>query len=269
MKARRAFTLLEILTVVAIIAIMVTASVVSVRQGQGAARIRGATRDIYATIRHARSMALVSQQPSIITYSTERDGDEVVAKIDITTAKMFNDNAVKVATTLEGEEVKLTEDDEPVAEETRKAYTVDGEDPTVQADFKGQTVEDVLFAPISTDVVRGIRIKVTKEGESLDGVEESRTKPKISVFSNVDYLLGKFTEKKSAEKAKAAEAEETKASTGLDDQEPVSVVWEANGRTEPHRVWIFADGTDPEKGLSIKIDRFGGAKVVSSGGEDE
>lgn len=270
MKAHRAFTLIEILTVVAIVAIMVTASVVSVRQGQGAARIRGATRDIYATIRHARSMALVSQQPSIITYSTEHDGDEVVAKIDITTAKMFNDNAVKVAETLDGEKVKLTEDDEPAAEEMQKSHTVGGEDPTAEAGFKGQTVEDVLFAPISTDVVRGIRIKVTKEGETLDGVEETRAKPKISVFSNVDYLLGKFNEKKSAEKAKAAEAEDAKAAApGLDDQEPVSVVWEANGRTEPHRVWIFADGTDPEKGLSIKIDRFGGAKVIGSGERDE
>jgi len=264
-KAHRAFTLLEILTVVAIISIMVTASVVSVRQGQGAARIRGATRDIFATIRHARSMALVSQQPSIITYSTEHDGDDVVAKIDITTAKMFNDNAVKVAETLfEGDRVNLV-DDEPVAEDLHKAYTVNGEDPTVQSDFKGQTVEDVLFAPISTDVVRGIRIKVTKEGETLDGYEETRTKPKISVFSNVDYLLGRFNQKKSEEAAKKAEAEESKAPSGIEDQEPVSIVWEANGRTEPHRVWIFADGTDPEKGLSIKIDRFGGAKVIGSG----
>jgi len=259
---RRAFTLLEILTVVAIIAIMVTASVVSVRRGQAGARIRGATRDIFATIRHARSMALVSQQPSIITYSTVMDGDDVVARIDITTAKMFNDNAVRVATTLEGETVSL-EDDEPAGDDRHKAYTVDGEDPTAEADFKGQTIEDVLFAPISTDVVRGIRIKVTKEGETLDGYAETRTKPKISVFSNVDYLLGKFNEKKSAEKAAAAEVES--APSGTEDQEPVSVVWEANGRTEPHRVWIFADGTDPEKGLSIKVDRFGGAKVIGSG----
>jgi len=268
-KARCAFTLLEILTVVAIAAIMVTASVVSVRQGQSGARIRGATRDIYATIRRARSMALVSQQPSIITYSTEHDGDDVIAKIDITTAKMFADNAVKVATTLEGETVNIVEDDAPAETEMRKSHTVNGEAPTVQADFKGQTVEDVLFSPISTDVVRGIRIKVTREGETLDGYEEERAKPKISVFSNVDYLLGKFNQKKSEEKAKKEEESSDKTPSGVEDQEPLSIVWEANGRTEPHRVWIFADGTDPEKGLSIKVDRFGGAKVIGSGGEEE
>jgi len=260
MKARRAFTLLEILTVVAIIAIMVTASVVSVRQGQGAARIRGAARDIFAIIRHARSMALVSQQPSIITYATVHDGDDVVAKIDITTAKMFNDNQVKEATTLSGEKVRLVEEDAGDAEAIGEGG--------------GQSVEDVLFAPISTDVVRGIRIKVTKEGETLAGGEtEARAQPKISVFSNVDYLLGKFQEKKAAETAKKEESSDAhsgaSATAGLDDQEPVSVVWEANGRTEPHRVWIYPDGSDPEKGLSIKVDRFGGAKVIGSGGEED
>jgi len=268
---RRGFTLLEILTVVAIIAIMVTASVVSVRQGQGFARIRGATRDIYATIRHARSMALVSQQPSIIKYSTVHEGDEVVAKIEIATAKMFNDTAVKVATTLSGETVRLVEEEAPPAEEVRtKSHTVDGEAPTVTENSGGQSVEDILFAPISTDVVRGIRIKVTKEGETLEGVTEERAKPKISVFSNVDYILRKYNEKKAVERAKAQESDTGVSDVASgDEQEEVSVVWEANGRTEPHRVWIFPDGSDPEKGLSIKVDRFGGAKVVGSGGEED
>jgi len=266
---RRGFTLLEILTVVAVIAIMVTASVVSVRSGQSAARIRGATRDIFATIRHARSMALVSQQPSIITYSTEHDGDEVVAKLAITTAKIFNGNEVKVATTLGGESVRISDDAESAAPTKRGK---DDPDPAAaNLDKGGQTVEDILFAPISTDVVRGIRIKVLREGEALDGTVEEKSKPKISVFSNVDYLLGKFNERKAAEKAKEQSATEadTPAAGGLDDQEPVSIVWEANGRTEPHRVWIYADGSDPEKGLSIKIDRFGGAKVIGNGGDDE
>lgn len=51
-------------------------------------------------------------------------------------------------------------------------------------------------------------------------------------------------------------------------QEPVSIVWEVNGRTEPHQVWIYRDGSTPEKGLSIKVDRFGGAKVLGLGEDD-
>ena len=49
----------------------------------------------------------------------------------------------------------------------------------------------------------------------------------------------------------------------------VSVVWEVNGRCEPHRVYVYPAGKSPESGLCIKIDRFGAAKVLSFGEEDE
>ena len=80
---RRAFTLIEILVVVAIMAIMATSTVLGVRAGQDAARVKGATRDIMASIRHARSMALVMMQPAIITDSTTHVDDEVCAQIKV------------------------------------------------------------------------------------------------------------------------------------------------------------------------------------------
>lgn len=258
---RRAFTLIELLAIVAIIGIMVTASVVNVRAGQGAARVRAATRDIFAMIRHARSVALVSQQPSVITYSTATVDDEPCAKVDINSAKIMSAGEVTSATTLEGTTVSLV-DDEPAA---------GGEESSGEG---GQTVEDVLFAPISSDVVRGIRLKVLKEGEELDySPDDAKAKPKISVFSNVDYLIGKLNDAqaKEAEKKSAGKDDASKpptASAGIDDQEPVSIVWEVNGRTEPHKVWVYPDGSSPENGLCIKVDRFGAVKVLGAG-EDE
>ena len=129
---RRAFTLIELLVIVAIIGIMVATSVVNIGAGQRAARIRGATRDIFAVIRHARSTALVTQQPSVITYSTVTIDDEVCAKVEINAAKILNADTVQRASTLSGEMVSL--------------YDNDGSD----GDSGGLTVEDVLFAPIST-----------------------------------------------------------------------------------------------------------------------
>ena len=259
---RRAFTLIELLTIVAIIGIMVTASVVNVRAGQGAVRVRAAARDIFATIRHARSVALVTQQPSIITYSTGTVDDEVCAKVEINSAKIFGSDSVRSATTLEGANVNLI--DEP-----------QDADSTTSGEGGGQTAEDVLFAPISEDVVRGVRLKVLKEGEELDYVsDEAKAKPKISVFSNVDYLIGKLNDSKAkaAEEKAAAEkdamAAVAAAASGMEDQEPVSIVWEVNGRTEPHRVWVYPNGATPDKGLCIKIDRFGGMKVLAEGEDD-
>ena len=76
--------------------------------------------------------------------------------------------------------------------------------------------------------------------------------------------------RKTAESEKKAEP--APADTGkavAENQEPVDVVWEANGRVEPHRVWVYADGKRPEDGLCIKIDRFGAAKVISGDGREE
>ena len=81
--ARRAFTLIELLVIVAIMATMVSVSVVSIRAGQSSARIKGATRNVMAAIRHARSMALVMMQPAIVTYSTTTVDDEVCAQVKV------------------------------------------------------------------------------------------------------------------------------------------------------------------------------------------
>ena len=270
---RRGFTLIELLVIVAIICGMAGVGVVSVRAGQGAARVKGATRDIFAAIRHARSQALVSQKPVIITYSTDEVEGEAMAKVEVTSAKLFSDEVDRSKVrTLTGE---------PLAASKRELVHIrDGEDAggdpatgTQQTeDAGGSVVQDVLFAPIKEDVVKGMRLKVVV-GETGGEAAGDGRKPRLSVFSNVDYLLGKFKEKKTA--AAPSEASEPsadgreKGAKKDERQEPVSVVWETNGLVDPHQVWIYADGQTPEGGLSIRIDRFGAAKVLSGDGRED
>lgn len=262
---RRAFTLIEIIVVVAILAIMATAAVVGVRSGQDAARVKGATRDIMAAIRHARSMALVMMQPAIITYSTERDGDDVCAKITVDGAKLMSSGSSDTVQTLSGEIVRR---DGSKVDDAKKPAVGEDEPKELLGDSGGDSVEDVLFAPISSEVVRGVRIKVLTGDELAETTQtEQKSANRISVFSNVDYLLGKYKEKKT-EEAKAAseqpaDQQASPANGSGEDQEPVSLVWEANGRCDPHRVLVYLDGKNPESGLCINIDRFGAAKVVS------
>ena len=250
---RRAFTLIELLVIIVIVATMVTVSVLSVRSGQLAARTKGAARDIFAAIRHARSTALLTQQPAIITYSNERVDDEVCAKITVTGTKLMRESVVQQAITLSGKKVAI------------------GGEESGEGDEAGAmtSVGDILFSPVSEEVVKGMRLKVLKEGEELEVSAGEGAKNKISVFSNVDYLLGRYTEKSQAEEPEKPEADQTgKAKADDDEMEPTSIVWEVNGRTEPHKVYVYQDGSKPEKGLVIKIDRFGGAKVAS-GSEDD
>ena len=253
---RRAFTLLEILTVVAIISVIVATAVVGLNSGTDAARLRGSVRDIFATIRQARTTALVTQNPCVLTYSVGKVDGEPCAKVEIVSAKMFGANPVTTVETLSGETIEIG----------------DGQN----GDEGGETMEEILFAPISDDVVKGIVLKVLKEGEQLEETERDaeKNRPKISVFSNVDYLIGRYSEskkeseeKESAEEEKSGASDTSKFSSGDDDQPPTSVVWEVNGRCEPHRVWVYRAGKSPDSGLQIRVDRFGAVKIVA-GDED-
>ena len=279
--ARRAFTLIELLVIVAIIGIMTTAAILSVASGQTAVRVKGATRDVFAAIRHARSTALVTQKPAIITYSNTMVDGESLAKIEITSATLFHTVDRSNIQTITGEPVRGLDDEAGVVDPKRTADDAasggDAAKPDSSDKEEGQTIAEILFAPISDEVLRGMRIKVQK-GDELPATigGEERVKPKLSVFSNVDYLLGRFKDAKAeaAKEAKKKESDGEPDSTSSDapaeeGSEPVSIVWETNGRVEPHQVWVYPDGSRPEDGQLIRVDRFGGAKVVSGDGRED
>ena len=265
---RGAFTLVELLVIVAIIGIMATTAVVSIVGGQRAVRVKGAARDVFAAIRQARSVALVTQQPVILKYSTGSDGGEPVAKVEIVSAKLMDTQTDRsdVQTVTGG----------PVPGSSRELVHVEKEESADAKDSEdGASMEEILFAPVSEEVVRGMRLKVLRGDESLEPTEGAAARKKISIFSNVDYLIGRYDEaraeaKKKEEEKKKAEAENSASPTAGDEgtTEEVKIVWESNGRVEPHKVWIYPDGKNPQDGLMVKVDAFGGAKVMS-GDESE
>lgn len=266
---------MEILVVVAIMATMVSVGVVSVMAGQGAARVKGATRDIMASIRRARSQALVLMQPVVVTYSTMRVDDDVCAQIEVEGAQLMNSDSSDTVQTLSGETVMRDGTSlEDHQRELKRQERLSDDEEDLLPEGSGDSMEQILFSPISTDVVKGIRLKVTKGDELLrTEAEERKSSNRISVFSNVDYLLGKYKEKKEEDAKKAdvpagTDTDTSSSSTVDEDQEPVSVIWETNGRCDPHRVWIYRDGSRPEDGLCIKVDHFGAVKVISGDEED-
>ena len=277
---RRAFTLLELMVVIAVIGLLLSVGVASISAGKGAVRVKGAARDVYGAIRRARSTALVTGQPAIVTYSTVRKDGETLAKVEIASAKLFDaaTDRSKVQT-LSGAPLKDAGQEmvhiegakaEPVAKggDSGAAESGDG------ASGDGETVADILFAPVDDEVAKGMRLKVVKGDEALAEADTGR-KTKISVFSNVDYLIGRYKDAKAAARQKvqtqngAAGDEAEDAAEADESAPPVSVVWETNGRVEPHQVWVYADGQRPEEGLLIRIDRFGAAKVLPGDGREE
>ena len=277
---RRAFTLIELLVIVAILATMVTIGVGSIASGRGMAQVKGATRDVYAAIRHARSVALVTGQRVLVNYSNEKVDDAVCVKIEVVAAKIMNADGNRPKPTpywvedykdLPQQKTKLVN----IRGSEAKPVVSDGESEDATATDGGETLEEILFSPMDTSVVKGMRILVKKGDEALTEETDVQTRSRISVFSNVDYLQNRYKEAKAESKSKA-EGEEGKTkdegavgSGSVNDMEgEVSVVWETNGAVEPHRIWIYPDGKKPEDGLQLNVDSFGAVKVLDGDGRE-
>ena len=262
---------------------MTAIGVGSIAAGQGMARVKGATRDVYAAIRHARSTALVTGQRVLVNYSNETVDDEVCVKIEVVAAKIMNADANRPKPTpywvenykdLPRQKVKLGN----VGESESKPLAADGGPGVATATDGGETLEEILFSPMDTSVVKGMRILVKKGDEALAEETAEQSRSRISVFSSVDYLQSRYKEaKKEAESGEAdagplggESAHETASSSGsVNDMDgEVSVVWETNGAVEPHKIWIYPDGKKPEDGLMLNIDSFGAVKVLGGDGRD-
>ena len=276
---RRAFTLIELLVICAILATMVSIGVGSILSGQGTARVKGATRDVYAAIRHARSVALVTGQRVLVNYSNGTVDDETCVKIEVVAAKIMNADGDRPepqpywvedykdlprnAKAQSGEKYELVHIRKSGKEEGAKDETSGG----------GETIEEILFSPMDSSVIKGMRILVKKGDEALTDETDVQTRSRISVFSNVDYLQSRYKEAKAEAKEKGegvGEGEEKKVSGSVNDMDgEVSVVWETNGAVEPHRIWIYPDGKKPEDGLQLNVDSFGAVKVLDGDGKEE
>ena len=279
---RRAFTLIELLVIIAIIGIMVTVSVLSIRAGQAAARMRGATRAVFCTIRQARSIALVTKQSSIITFSTKKIEGEVVSKAEITSARLMADRSLMTSAgrpprSVDGYDTLPSEAEEAAPEDTRQAFVVsnrDGEEPKRSSEGEGHTVEEALFRPMDEELMAGVCIRVVMEDDEDDdgsGEVDEAKRSMVSTFSNVDALLGlysKYREQK-AEREAAADEEKGRSAAEVEViEEERHVRWLSNGRADPHSVYVYAEGEDWEDGWCVKVDMFGATKVISDGEED-
>ncbi len=275
---RRAFTLIELLVICAILATMVSIGVGSILSGQGAARVKGATRDVYAAIRHARSVALVTGQRVLVNYSNEKVDEETCVKVEVVAAKIMNADADRPEPqpyyVMDYKELapKAQKGQKLVNIRGSKAKAFNSEGESDGSTGGGETIEEILFSPMDSSVIKGMRILVKKGDEALTDETDVQTRSRISVFSNVDYLQNRYKEAK-AEAAKEkgeGEGEEKIASGSVNDMnKPESVVWETNGAVEPHKIWIYPDGKKPEDGLMLNIDQFGGIEVVDGDGREE
>ena len=246
---RRAFTLIELLLVVAILATMVTVGVAGLNASRASIGTFAATRDVMAIVRRARSVALVTQKPVVVEYSVDKVDDEVCAKVEIHSETLFKSKPAAVEIrNLDGEIVSGGED--PVEREGKEA--------------EGETLAEILSPKgISGDVAKGLRIRASaNEPENFFSADEVK-KSKISIYSTADSVVRSYAASdQPVDKVPVAAAtgggEKDDSSEENGDDGPFKAVFAANGTVDPpHRIWIYPDGSTPDKGLCITVDRFG------------
>lgn len=271
-RSRLGFTLIELLVIVAIIGIMLGSAVMSVGSGSASAQMKSATRRVLQLSRQARTMALLRQQAAVITYEEIYDGQTLVG--GMVTIESKGDAAVSAPAgtqplTISGEIPE--EDGKPVVVSEAEGDSA-GDSISKEQELMEKIVDDPRdsapdkvdasdWDPDSPRSFRGIHLKV----ELLDdeGTAFGERKSRISVFSNVDFLRRQSRASEQARSAQSAEKteEESKEDGKSAAQEPVSIVYETNGRCQPHRIKVWKDGTDEDSGLTITVDRFGKTKV--------
>ncbi len=280
---RRGFTLIELLVIIAIIATMISVSVLSIQAGQSAARLRGATRGVFATIRQARSIALVTKQPSIITFSTKKVDGDVVSKAEITSARLMTDKSLMTSAgrpprSIDGYQTLSGAGGESERTDRRQAFVVsnrdDGSDGATASGEAGHSVEEALFRPMDEEVMSGVCVRLVMEDEEIEdasGEVDEAKRAMVSTFSNIDALLGlysKYREEKAKREAEAAEQAKTPVKEAEVIEEERHVQWQSNGRTDPHAVYVYAEGKEWSDGWCVKVDLYGATKVDSDGEDD-
>ena len=257
---RHGFTLVELLVVVAIVAIMLSTAALSVGSSTAAVRMKNAVRSVWQLSGYARTMALLRQHAVVITYSEVWEGDSFVkSKIEVQAGTEVTTPTGELSSTV-----------------ARSIFDPEAEPPEVDEEATDENSEENVVAEgidAAAHEFPDIHLKVEllgEDGESLDGKKKN-----VSVFSNVDFLLGRgkaaaeeSAKKDSSDGQRTGKAGDENDGTEQETREPVSIIFETNGRCEAHRILIWKDGQDESQATVLEVDRFGTIKNPDAEDDD-
>ena len=256
--ARRGFTLVELLVVVLIIGLMLATAALSVGAGTASAQMKNAVRSVWHLSGYARTMALLRQHPVVITYTEVWEGNDFVkSQIEVKAGSEQTSPETEMSTKA-ARSIYDPEAEIPALDQEEEEGESDSDAVSDETDEAGQE-----FANIH------VKVELGEEGLSRYGKKKT-----VSVFSNVDFLLGRNKQDKQEADGKSATGG-TRSRASDDDEEsrqekrePVSIVFETNGRCTPHRILVWKDGQDERSATVLEVDRFGTIKNPDAEDDD-
>ena len=253
--ARRGFTLVELLVVVLIIGLMLATAALSVGAGTAAAQMKNAVRSVWHLSGYARTMALLRQHPVVITYSEVWEGNDFVkSQIEVKAGSESTSSAPEMSTRA-----------------ARSIYDPEAELPALdleeeEGDSDADAVSDGTDEAAQEFADVHLKVELGEEGLSRYGKKKT-----VSVFSNVDFLLGRNRQDKQEPDDKSAErgADDDDEASRQEKREPVSIIFETNGRCVPHRILVWREGQDERDATVLEVDRFGAMKNPEAEEDDK
>ena len=251
-KRRRGFTLIEILVVVAILAIMVSAAAVSIASGSAAAKVNAGVRGVVQLTRYARTMALLKQRPAWVEFSSD-------GRVKIT-LEASNDGIS------ESEAADIGEPAEPVARPAgdgtaagQQAFRIRQGRPAESKDGGGESME-------GEDGGGG------KDDDSDDVVERKLDGVSLEV-TILDEAGNPMSDEDIVENMKTVRIGESAPEAGEGASDPdappartVAILYETTGRCPAFRVTVRREGDEESEGRTVAVDRFGRVRTQEDDG---
>ena len=208
---RRGFTLVELLVVVAIIAVMLATAALSVGSGTASVRMKNAVRSVWQLSGYARTMALLRQHAVVVTYSETWEGDTFVkSQIEVKAGSELSTPSTEMPSSV-----------------ARSIFDPEAELPALEEETEEDSAESVVQEGLEARAYEFPDVHVKVEFLDEADLSQSGKKKAVSVFSNVDYLLGRGK----AEKAGGEKAEEARVAAELAAAEAAKAEEKATANT--------------------------------------
>lgn len=268
LKMRRGFTLIEVLVVVAVVAIMLGGAVIGVVANMNSANTAVGVRRAFQLAKQARKMALLKQKSSMIHIEEVYDGQEFIGmRFEVSSPNDQKDDTPD-ATNLRNMSGELIND--PALKEQIEDGATGDDEMDNESEEEGPNEDPlslIIDDPKESDAeakglvlprehsFRGVRVKV------VFGGEEDETDEPVSVFSTVRAVKNSVwaaKKKRDAEFEAQKNAEEAMTPANA----PQEIVYEPNGCCTPYELHIYKDGADELDATIIRVDKFGSVRIL-------
>lgn len=242
-RRSHAFTLIEVLVVVAIIAVFVGSMAIGIARGGDGANKSRAARALVQLGRYARTMALLKQRPAVLRISSD-GGISVFMQAAGSSSGGNTPDPGALAMPVGLPEGMSFDDQYASFFSTEEAAGTDELD----------SYSDTLVEENREEKYSGIKISV----ELLSS--ESSTVDRSSRMASRIMRSGSPA-KSSSDSAGDGGEEEDSSGGGEEIALSYDIVYETNGRCRPYRAEVFREGDDDKTPIVVSVDRFGGVKV--------